>query len=112
MDATGTWQLAPAYDLNYSAGPAGEHYLTVNGRGAAITGDDITAVAARQDISSTATRAIVDDVLAAVAGFERIAAGYAVPRSSRNEIAKVLDGHVNELRAVKTSGSPRPRERA
>ena len=29
MDRTGTWRLAPAFDLTFSAGPGGEHYLTI-----------------------------------------------------------------------------------
>ena len=27
MDRTGSWTLAPAYDLSFSAGPVGEHTL-------------------------------------------------------------------------------------
>jgi serine/threonine-protein kinase HipA len=112
MDATGTWRLAPAYDLNFSSGPAGEHYLTVNGRGTAITGGDITAVAARHNISAATARAIVDEVLAAVADFDHIAARYDVPGSSRAEIATVLTGHERELRALTSPSSARPRKAA
>ncbi len=109
MDATGTWRLAPAYDLNFSSGPAGEHYLTVNGRGTAISADDITALAARQNISAAVVRTIVDEVLAATADFSGIAANYDVLRSSRDEIAAVLSKHTNEVRNVKAPILPRSR---
>src|SRR5690606_19130851 len=33
MNKTGEWRLAPAYDLTYSRGPGGEHYLDVEGEG-------------------------------------------------------------------------------
>src|SRR5665213_321567 len=33
MDASGDWRLAPAYDLTFSRGPGGEHYLDVEGEG-------------------------------------------------------------------------------
>ncbi len=33
MDADGTWTPAPAYDLTFSTGPAGEHNLTLAGEG-------------------------------------------------------------------------------
>lgn len=33
MDERGHWRLAPAYDLTYSAGPGGAHYLDIEGEG-------------------------------------------------------------------------------
>lgn len=33
MDSKGEWRLAPAYDLTYSNGPGGEHYLDIAGEG-------------------------------------------------------------------------------
>lgn len=111
MDSTGAWRLAPAYDLNFSSGPAGEHYLTVNGRGTAITADDISALAGRQNISAAAARAIIDDVLAAVCDFTRISSSYDVPHSSRNEIAAVLSKHTKELCNDKPAILPRSRRR-
>jgi serine/threonine-protein kinase HipA len=101
LDAAGSWHLAPAYDLNFSAGPAGEHYLTIAGRGTGITGDDIYALASRQSIPSRAARSIVDEVLSAVSDFEGFAAAYDVPRASYAEITAVLSQHVAEIRSVK-----------
>ncbi len=33
MDSAGDWRLAPAYDLTYSPGPGGEHYMDIAGEG-------------------------------------------------------------------------------
>ncbi|MBR7619243.1 type II toxin-antitoxin system HipA family toxin [Phenylobacterium sp. 20VBR1] len=33
MSERGDWRLAPAYDLTFSAGPGGEHYLDIEGEG-------------------------------------------------------------------------------
>ena len=35
FDASATWRLAPAYDLTFSGGPGGEHWMTVAGEGRA-----------------------------------------------------------------------------
>ena len=33
MDSSGDWRLAPAYDLTYSPGPGGEHYMDIASEG-------------------------------------------------------------------------------
>jgi len=106
MDESGTWRLAPAYDLNFSAGPAGEHYLTVEGRGTDITGEQIRALATRQNLGAATTSAIVDQVTTAVANFDRFAAAYSVATSSRKEIATILDRHARELRVTPLAKRP------
>jgi serine/threonine-protein kinase HipA len=37
MESDGTWKLAPAYDLTFSDGPAGEHHMLVAGEGSSPT---------------------------------------------------------------------------
>lgn len=104
MDHAGTWRLAPAYDLNFSSGPGGEHYLTVNGRGNNIGPEDMRAVAKRQSINAKAAATIVNEVRAAVSDFGRFAKRYDVSTRSRNEIATVVERHVAEL-ALTTSAA-------
>jgi serine/threonine-protein kinase HipA len=86
----GAWHLAPAYDLTFSSGPNGEHYLAVNGRGSDVSLDDIRAVGKQRDVSPAAVARIVDEVRAAVSRFEEFAATYGVGKRSRSEIATVL----------------------
>jgi serine/threonine-protein kinase HipA len=107
MDASGTWYLAPAYDLTFSPGPGGEHYLAIGARATDVTLDDILAVAKRQSISAPKATAIVADVRAVVADFPRFASAYDVPSASVQEIAAVLNRHVGELapRSTRTAAT-------
>lgn len=97
MDALGTWRLSPAYDLTFSGGPGGEHYLAIGARADNITFGDVLAIAKRQSISATKATAIIEDVRAAAADFPRFASAYDVPRAAVEEIATVLRRHVGEL---------------
>jgi serine/threonine-protein kinase HipA len=95
MSSQGDWRLAPAYDLTFSSGPGGEHYLTVNGRGKDITHADFERVAENQGISRKLAREIIDEVATGVSLFRDIARTYGVRRSSITEIQKAIDSQLN-----------------
>jgi serine/threonine-protein kinase HipA len=82
MSSDGEWQLAPAYDLTLSPGPGGEHYLTVNNKGTAITDDDMHAVAREAHIRPARAREIIGVVKAAIADFPKFAKVYGVRKST------------------------------
>jgi serine/threonine-protein kinase HipA len=87
MDEHGQWVLAPAFDLTYSRGPGGEHYMDVMGRG----GDDITRAsledaAKAQGIKSGQATRVIDDVRAAVNDFQQFARAYDVTASTLNTV--------------------------
>jgi serine/threonine-protein kinase HipA len=84
MRSDGSWTLAPAFDLTPNAGPGGEHYLTVNGRGKAVTLDDFLAVADAHAIRRPKAEEIINKVRAAVADFSKHAATYDVGKASIN----------------------------
>jgi len=84
MRSDGSWTLAPAYDLTPNPGPGGEHYLTVNGRGKAITLDDLLAVADAHAIRRPKAAGIINQVRAAVADFSKHAATYDVAKATVN----------------------------
>lgn len=86
MDAQGQWRLAPAYDLTYSAGPGGEHYLDVEGEGRNPTRAQVHALGRRHSLSDRLIDAIIDEVRAAVADWPRFAEDAGVTRASRAEI--------------------------
>lgn len=67
MDSAGTWRLAPAFDLTFSAGPGGEHYLAVAGEGRAPARAHIEQVGKTHGIAERRIAQIVDEVAAAVA---------------------------------------------
>lgn len=66
MDPAGTWRLAPAYDLTFSAGPGGEHYFAVAGEGRAPTRAHVEQVGKTHGIAVKRIAQIIDEVGAAV----------------------------------------------
>ncbi len=87
MDRAGTWRLAPAYDLTYSAGPGGEHYLDVEGEGRAPTRDHVRALGKRHGYDKAAADRIIDEVADALAAWATFADEAGVSRSSRADVA-------------------------
>ncbi len=97
MDDAGRWKLAPPYDLTFSAGPGGEHYLSVNGAGADVTRASVNAVAAREAIGSERVGAIVGEVVDAVSRFEEFARAYDVSGRTIAVVSKVLNRDIATL---------------
>lgn len=73
MDDAGTWTLAPAYDLTFSRGPGGQHYLDVNGRGDEIRRADVLALANQFIRRKERAERIVDEVIETIGTFRRFA---------------------------------------
>jgi serine/threonine-protein kinase HipA len=90
MDADGTWRLAPAYDVTYSAGPGGEHTLMVAGEGRAPTRAHVDAVAAAASLEGREVRAVLDEVQEAVARWGDFAAHAGVSAASALEVQRRL----------------------
>jgi len=90
MDATGRWTLAPAYDLTFSQGPGGEHYLTVAGFGTNITRAAVDAVAKREGIDKDTVREAIDQVLDAVSRFTSFAGDYGLSARTTSEVGRAL----------------------
>lgn len=70
MDKTGTWSLAPAFDVTYSYNPAGRwtatHQMTMNGKRDGFTLADFRACAKGALMKRGRADAIVEEVRAAV----------------------------------------------
>jgi serine/threonine-protein kinase HipA len=70
MDKTGTWSLAPAFDLTYSYNPSGawtaQHQMTVNGRRDGFSLEDLRAVARVAGLRRGAEQGMLEQVTAAV----------------------------------------------
>jgi serine/threonine-protein kinase HipA len=81
MDAQGNWRLAPAYDLTFSAGPGGEHYLSVEQEGRNPSRRHVESLGKRHGQSARQINAIIDEVRAALADWPRHAADTGVSAS-------------------------------
>lgn len=91
MSANGDWRLAPAYDLTFSPGPSGEHYLDIEGEGRKPTGDHVRALGRRHGLSERLMLQIIDQVRAAVADWPQLAAQAGVSAASRKIITAAHD---------------------
>jgi serine/threonine-protein kinase HipA len=81
MDDKGEWRLAPAFDLTFSHGPGGEHYMAVMGLGREITRAHVEALGVRHGIAAKRITLIVDEVSAAVANWAMVAQAVGVAGS-------------------------------
>lgn len=84
-DATGQWALAPAYDLIFSAGPGGEQSMMVMGEGRAPGLDHLRALGKKHGVKRA--EAIIDEVRAAIARWDKFADAAGVTKKSAKTIA-------------------------
>jgi len=89
----GRWELAPAYDVTHAYNPKGEwtyqHLMSVNGKFADITWDDLMVVADRFGVGTAAR--VVTEVRHAVSSWPDFAR---VAKVSQSEITRVRQHHV------------------
>jgi len=90
MEPDGAWRHTPAYDLTFSAGPGGEHTMSVAGEGRAPVRRHFTELAAKLSIEPRARDAILEQVAAAVAGWPAFAAETAVNEPLLDDVARRL----------------------
>ncbi len=67
LGAHDQWRLAPAYDLTFSSGPGGEHYLAVEGEGRAPTRAHVLRLAKRHGFSEAQVSQMIDAIRASIA---------------------------------------------
>lgn len=91
MDADGEWRLAPAYDLTFSTGPGGEHYLTIDGEGRNPTRDHVMRLGTLHGLTPAAINEIVEQTAEAIAGWSGFASGAGVSQASRYEVLHGLE---------------------
>jgi serine/threonine-protein kinase HipA len=88
MDSTGTWQLAPAYDLTYSNSSHGMHSTTVAREGANPGKKQLLELANEFRMKNPAT--IIEQVTDAVSQWKRFAIEAGVSRESMGLIHKKM----------------------
>ena len=90
MDRRGAWRLAPAYDLIYAYNPSGawtsRHQMTLNGKRDHFETADLLTAATHADLRPPQAKAILREVHAAVADWEKYASEAEVSRPAAKEI--------------------------
>jgi serine/threonine-protein kinase HipA len=88
MDSVGDWRLAPAYDLTYSPGPGGEHYMDIAGEGRRPTRAHVVELGERHSFNPKQIAAVIDEVRAAVDDWPKFAKQSGVTAASTNAIGQ------------------------
>lgn len=88
MDSSGDWRLAPAYDLTYSPGPGGEHYMDVAGEGRWPTRAHVIKLGEKHSYNLRQVVAVIDEVRAAVADWPMFAKQSGVTAASAEAIGQ------------------------
>jgi serine/threonine-protein kinase HipA len=86
MTESGDWRLAPAYDLTYSAGPGGAHYMDVEGEGRNPSRAHVLRLGARHGFDAKAVGGMIETVRAALADWPALAHAAGVMAASQREI--------------------------
>lgn len=97
MDEQGHWQVSPAYDLTFSNGPGGEHWLLISGEGAHPTRAHLEALGKKADLKRRSQ--LIDEVANAVSGFSAYAREASVSatlkRAVANELRRLINGRAS-----------------
>ncbi len=92
MDRSGTWQLAPAYDVIYSHNPDGawtsRHQMSLAGKRDDFTREDLLGAASAANVKTREAKAVLGGVRAAVARWKMFAEEAGVPKKVAERIAK------------------------
>lgn len=88
MSERGEWSVSPAYDLSFSDGPGGEHWMLVSGEGADPRRTHLEALAKAGDVKRF--KPVIDRVRAAVDRFPSFADEAGLRAKTRDRVAKAL----------------------
>lgn len=97
MDAQGVWHVSPAYDLTFSAGPAGEHCTTMMGEGKKPGRPHFLKLADVIGIKQQQALEMIDQVKEAISGWLQFAEEADVNHLSAKNIATVLNGVLRDV---------------
>ncbi len=86
-----SWNVSPAYDLTFSEGPAGEHSMTINGKGKNITQENVFAVASKAGITDKRASLIIDQVKNALEKWKNVAEIAEIPQTTAIELKKIFN---------------------
>lgn len=94
MDKSGSWSLAPAFDLTYSYNPSGawtaRHQMSINGKREAFTREDFQACARAASMKRGRAGTIIEQVRQTVSRWRDYADETAVPAPLRDQIQGAL----------------------
>ena len=93
------WQLSPAYDLTFSAGPRGHHQMAYAGETAAPALADVLRVAEKGGVDEATALRCVKRVRAMAANLEKSADGLPIRKATLRTIVKAVAANCARLKS-------------
>lgn len=94
MDKTGTWTLAPAYDVTFSYNPGSiwvnSHQMLINGKSSDINKEDLYAVALSAGIRKADANRCIEQVREAVNNWQNFAQEVELSENYAESIAEII----------------------
>jgi serine/threonine-protein kinase HipA len=92
MDRRGNWDITPAYDLCHAEGSTftSQHQLSIHGKTRDFTKDDLAYLADYAGLPRRRELVVLEEVLAAFAGWGELAESLAVPKPLAQHVARTL----------------------
>lgn len=95
------WRLAPAYDLTFSEGPAGQHHMDICGAGTDITRDKLLQLASETDVPLTHAGETIDRICTLAGDFAESAKDFPIRKQTVQQMKRAIERcRANMLRAV------------
>lgn len=91
MDESGTWKLAPAYDLTFSGGPNGEQSCTVLGEGKNPNIQHLKKLGSEAKLSSAFVDGVIEQTKQALGKWKSLAAEFQIAKSNLTLIEATLN---------------------
>ena len=110
LSAKNEWRNTPTYDVTWNQGIAGEHSMSVNGKGKDIRLEDILAIAGSASISRQDAGSVIEAVMESASGWNDLALQYDVPSEQRQDIYQYISSRQRALSAATVSTSPAEKE--
>jgi serine/threonine-protein kinase HipA len=89
LRASDGWRLAPAFDMNPAREMRG-HATAIGGRVADVGIEDLLAVRSQFGLMTEAARDIIEEVVAALAGWRSVASYAAITRAEQDRVSSVI----------------------
>lgn len=93
------WQLSPAYDLTYCAGPAGYHQMDVCGEALNISRTHLLQLATQNALDARWAGQVIEQQLAVADRFVVHAKNHAIRRATQQDLAAIIAANLARLRA-------------
>lgn len=85
------WRLAPAFDLSFSEGAMGQHYMDVCGEGQAVERGHLLRLASEGGVAAKAADTTIDRMLVQAATFAQRAAAFPIRRATVQRMKVMID---------------------